>query len=499
MVSIVGTLTSPQNWPASTLVLVVTTIIILFARGLKRSALPPGASWTEKGWPVLGSLKFFTARGDFFREGKNKSSNGHFNFYYGTYPIVALSGLEARQAFYSARGLNLNAGFRALFASGPDIDQIAGRNLSQYFSTLFKRFTTKEHLSRVIPYYFRDLEDDLLSFDVSTVMDPFEKLYPIVYKMTHRTTGSHDVANNPKLVKETLDLFIKIDGSSAIEILFPSLPTPFKLRKLWSGARMHRILSGIVADRKKTGRTEDDAMQMLMDSGDNDLTISAFILGALFAGLINTGIQVAWILCYLAQDPYWYDKAQTEVDGVVAKYRATVDEDPKNILSRLTLEQWESEFPILYAGLLDSIRLNLPGASMRQNTSGKDIPVGNTGVVIPKDAFAVYPLEDAHMNENLYQNPSKWNPGRYLNDRDEGKQEPMGYIGWGAGLHPCLGMRMAKLEITITSALFISNFDFKRCDKKGNPTSTPLPDFDMNALQASRPLGQVFLKCDRRF
>lgn len=37
----------------------------------------------------------------------------------------------------------------------------------------------------------------------------------------------------------------------------------------------------------------------------------------------------------------------------------------------------------------DSIRLNLMGASMRQNISGKDIVLGDTGVIIPKNAFAV--------------------------------------------------------------------------------------------------------------
>lgn len=117
--------------------------------------------------------------------------------------------------------------------------------------------------------------------------------------------------------------------------------------------------------------------------------VEQFIIGALFAGLFNTGVQSAWILCYLAHDPVWYAKVREEVDTVVAKYRTSDDQTPVDVLRALSLEAWESEFPCIDLGVRDSIRLNLMGASIRQNTSGKDIAIGDTGVVVPKDAFAV--------------------------------------------------------------------------------------------------------------
>lgn len=83
----------------------------------------------------------------------------------------------------------------------------------------------------------------------------------------------------------------------------------------------------------------------------------------------------------------------------MAKYRTSKEQTPADVLQELSLEAWESEFPCLDFGIRDSIRLNLMGASLRQNTSGKDIVLGDTGVVVPKDAFAVSVL--LQQNENV--------------------------------------------------------------------------------------------------
>jgi hypothetical protein len=105
--------------------------------------------------------------------------------------------------------------------------------------------------------------------------------------------------------------------------------------------------------------------------------------------LINTASQAAWIICYLAYDQVWYAKVQAEVDAAVVKYRTSENQTPADVLQTLSVDAWESEFPSLDLGIQDSIRLNLMGASMRQNISGKDIVLGDTGVIIPKNAFAV--------------------------------------------------------------------------------------------------------------
>jgi sterol 14-demethylase len=49
-------------------------------------------------------------------------------------------------------------------------------------------------------------------------------------------------------------------------------------------------------------------------------------------------------------------------------------------------------------------------------------------------------------------------------------------------------MRLAKLEITLIVAYFVSQFDFELSDKHGNPTSEPprLPDRNEHTAQKAK-------------
>ena len=98
----------------------------------------------------------------------------------------------------------------------------------------------------------------------------------------------------------------------------------------------------------------------------------------------------------------------------------------------LTLDGWESEFPILCNSLQEAIRVALAGALFRKNTSGGDIAIGETGEVVPDGSYATYLIDEVHMDPD----PLRFDPARYLGKADV-KQETQGYVGWGSGLHPC--------------------------------------------------------------
>jgi cytochrome P450 len=61
----------------------------------------------------------------------------------------------------------------------------------------------------------------------------------------------------------------------------------------------------------------------------------------------------------------------------------------------------------------------------------KDIIVN--GVTIKRGDFMVYSTFEAHMNPNIYSNPTSFEPERYLEDRGEDKKEAFCFMGWGVG------------------------------------------------------------------
>ncbi len=217
------------------------------------------------------------------------------------------------------------------------------------------------------------------------------------------------------------------------------------------------------------------------------------MLGALFAGQLNSGINAAWMFVCLACNPEWYRRVQDEVDSAVCRHRTSPEQSASSVLASLAVDHWESEFPMIDLCLRECIRFQLVGTAFRQNITKNDVPVGKTGEVIPKGAFAVYYVYDVHMNPDVYPDPQRWDPGRYLPDRAEDKSVPLGYVGWGTGRHPCLGMRFAKLEMGIIAACFVAMFDYELLDIHGDKlTSSPVTD--RNEISASGPKEPVRLR-----
>jgi hypothetical protein len=64
----------------------------------------------SEGFPVVGALRFFTARWDFFREARSHAATGNFSFKIGKHFVVGLSGDKGRQVFFESRDLGLREG-----------------------------------------------------------------------------------------------------------------------------------------------------------------------------------------------------------------------------------------------------------------------------------------------------------------------------------------------------------------------------------------------------
>lgn len=143
------------------------------------------------------------------------------------------------------------------------------------------------------------------------------------------------------------------------------------------------------------------------------------------------------MFCFLALDPDWMREVRAEVDGAVARHRASPGQGPLDVLGEMSVDDWEREFPLVNLCLHESIRIVTVGAGFRRNISGRDVRIGRTGEVIPRGAFAAFHVDQIHMDPGIYADPTKFDPGRFLPGREEDKKVPLAYAGWGQGRHPC--------------------------------------------------------------
>lgn len=138
----------------------------------------------------------------------------------------------------------------------------------------------------------------------------------------------------------------------------------------------------------------------------------------------------------------------------------------------------------------------MAGTAFRRNTTGRTLKLGSA--LVPPGSCAVYHVGDIHLNPEVYPEPLRWDPGRYLPDRKEDKQKPYGFIGWGVARHPCPGQRFARLESNIITAFFLAYFDFEYSDPEGNTEGVRPPPMNLNAHSAQRPNVPCCLKYKRR-
>jgi cytochrome P450 len=74
---------------------------------------------------------------------------------------------------------------------------------------------------------------------------------------------------------------------------------------------------------------------------------------------------------------------------------------------------------------------------------------------------------------------------------------PYGFVGWGVGRHPCLGMRFAKLEINVIVAHFLAMFgEYHLCNRAGEGVQG-LPKVNLQGHAASKPDRPIYLKVRR--
>lgn len=114
-------------------------------------------------------------------------------------------------------------------------------------------------------------------------------------------------------------------------------------------------------------------------------------------------------------------------------------------LKCIPLEVWERSTPVLDALIKETLRVAQPHTAMRRNV-GPEFYID--GKRIPSGAYVVYPFSDVHLDEDIYEDAWKFDPGRWLNGNEtETKGEkgvPFGYVGWGGG--KCLSFAILDEE-----------------------------------------------------
>lgn len=162
-----------------------------------------------------------------------------------------------------------------LLSAAPDLENADPEDkFAAWFSQKLIKLMKRENFVKVVPHLVNDAVSEYERVAVrcgasSGIFDPFEVMNRMVFQLTMRTVGSKEIAESQDLLSRSLSLVHQIgENSSTVRIIVSWLPTLKYMKRLIAAGRLYMLLNGLAKDRTRTGRREDDALQLLLDEGE---------------------------------------------------------------------------------------------------------------------------------------------------------------------------------------------------------------------------------------
>ena len=331
-----------------------------------------------------------------------------------------------------------------------------------------------------------------------------------------RLTTCHDLAKNEADLKKIGELFITHQASiTPAALLLSWFPSPARKANEDATTQLFAIVYAYV-EKRRHAKFTSDAIDIMIAEGDTTQKIVAvcffspivventgpdpqqYVITLFFAGAVTTGIhcesqpevqfvsksltthnKACWALIYLAIHSEWRERCKQEIQDLIHRYpddslpSATLHEK----LKAIPISAWEDELPTLDACIQELQRIRMFNVTPRRHLGG-DMKIG--GHVVRRGDFLLYPVAEVHFNPEYYPEPHKYDPGRWLRP-DLVPTAAYPFLGWGAGRHPCAGMKAAKLEMKLILAVFLTRYEYKLVDKDGKfPNPLPVPNRNEN-------------------
>jgi cytochrome P450 family 4 len=160
-----------------------------------------------------------------------------------------------------------------------------------------------------------------------------------------------------------------------------------------------------------------------------------------FEGHDTTSAAMTFTLLLLAHHPEAQEKILEELQSVQQE-----NED-------LSINDY-NKLEYLDRVIKESMRIYPPVPFIARKFSEDFI---HDGITYPKDSVAHIHIYDIHRDPDVFPDPEKFEPERFLPENCEGRNN-FAFIAFSAGMRNCIGQKFAMLELKVMLAKVVSNF-----------------------------------------
>ncbi len=144
----------------------------------------------------------------------------------------------------------------------------------------------------------------------------------------------------------------------------------------------------------------------------------------------------------------------------------------------------------LHAAMKETLRMHPPLIFLMRKVLEPRIAL-NGKFRIPVNDYIVSSPSVAGMLPEVYAEPNKWDPARFLPPREEDKVAPYSFLGFGAGRHGCMGEGFAYVQVKTIWSVLMRTFEMEAVGE-----AVPEPNFD--ALVVGPYLGTCKMRYRRK-
>ena len=274
--------------------------------------------------------------------------------------------------------------------------------------------------------------------------------------------GLNEGARYHKLEKLLGTMLDRMSHPLSVSLLyFPMLRRDFGPLSPWgSFVRIRQQIDQLIYDeighrRLHPDDSRKDILTLLMaardETGDvlTDAELRDELMTLLIAGHETTATALTWAL-------YWIHKLPAVSTRLLKELQALDGPLDPNVLSRL---------PYLNAVCSETLRIFPVGMLTFARVAKSRLEL--MGFSIEPGTIVIGCIYLAHRREEVYPDPEKFRPERFL----ERRYSPFEYLPFGGGIRRCIGMAFAQYEMKLAISDILSGFELALA---GNPSVHPV-------------------------
>jgi sterol 14-demethylase len=266
-------------------------------------------------------------------------------------------------------------------------------------------------------------------------------------------------------------------GTDPIAYIDPYAPIESFRKRDEARVALVELVQGIM-DRRVSASPAADEEQDLLDvllsvkneDGTDRFTadqVTGMFISMMFAGHHTTSGTAAWTLIELLRNPHEMAAVNAELDSFYADG------------SEVSFQALR-EIPHLESALKEALRLH-PPLILLLRVAMEDLSYGHFTIAAGKFVGASPSISNRIPED--FTDPDTFDPGRYLEGRDEDRANPWTWIPFGAGRHRCVGAAFAMMQLKAIFSVLLRGWEFEAAQ----PLDTYRNDHSKMVVQLEQP------------